>query len=177
VALRVLAMESTFATGHLLLRAPGQRTAGLPRPFPVGEYGFQQVRSLVYLGAVITNGLYRQEVVHHRVRRARRSVAAILPLLLLFRFSRAIVVPALVCEVATTASTKRARATFRREAAILPTALLATARRPEARVPRLTQAVRRSRINYSGHISREPPGHLLRRALDFDLHRRKVGRP
>jgi hypothetical protein len=76
----------------------------------VGE--LQQLRT----GRQVTGyGLHRQAVVHHRVRQAQRSVAAILPLLhrypvpprLLFHFYRSIVVPALVYEVATTASTKR----------------------------------------------------------------------
>ena len=193
--LRRLTMELNFNKSELLYREPGAEVVNPLGQVQVGPYQFQQVQRLEYLGALITDGLHRQLIAHHRINRAKRSVAAILPTLhrhplppaVIFRVYRTVVLPALSYELATTASTKRARESLRREANILLKAMLASARRPRVGVPRIARlgrrkgsivkAVRSARIHFAGHTMRRPEGHVLQRARDLDLRRRKVGRP
>ena len=109
-----------------------------------------------------------------------------MPPKLLHRFFKTIVLPACAYELATHASTKRGRTSLRREAGIMYRAMIATARNPAAgqgltarhyHQASITRAVRHSRLRLQGHILRRPAGHPLRRALELDLGRKKVGRP
>ncbi|KAK3929163.1 Major yolk protein [Frankliniella fusca] len=77
--------------------------------------------------------------------------------------------------------------TLRRQAGVMTGALMASARRPQRGLVRLvgeerrkasiTRAIRGARVRYWGHILRCPPAHPLRRVLQFEVGRKKVGRP
>ncbi|KAK3924607.1 Transposon TX1 uncharacterized 149 kDa protein [Frankliniella fusca] len=177
-----------------LLRWPGWEDPDpLPRPIRIGGLEMQQVESLLYLGAFISSHLSRQGGVRHRVHRAQRTVAALLPTLrehtlpyaVLERLHATTILPAMAYELSTASDTQRSRATLRRENDVLLQAVLDTGRRPHLPPPgvrrpqavSVVRAVRKARISYLGHIRRRPPGYPLTIASRLDLGRKKVGRP
>ena len=92
---------------------------------------------------------------------------------------------AMAYELCTVASTKQGRMSLKRQGGVMPAAIFKKRRNPRGRPPDLnrirratiTSVVRQARVMYYGHILRRPEGHHLRRAMDLDLGRRKVGRP
>ncbi|KAK3914294.1 Transposon TX1 uncharacterized 149 kDa protein [Frankliniella fusca] len=191
---REIGLVLNYRKCEYLVRSPG---APDPEPFPrparVGQHQVQQVDRLVYLGVVITNQLSRQPGVHHRVRRMQLSATAILPTFrlhplpgdVLDRMYNTILLPSIQYDQAVGSTTRRSRATLRREAAVTLAALHATARHPgnprplppPSRAASVNRAIRAARVQFAGHIHRRPPGHPLRTALHLDLGRKKVGRP
>ncbi|KAK3910226.1 Transposon TX1 uncharacterized 149 kDa protein, partial [Frankliniella fusca] len=134
---RDIGLHLNYRKCEYMVRAPGAPDPGpLPRPTVVGHHQVQQVDRLVYLGAVITDRLSRQPGVHHRVRKMQLAATAILPTFrqhplpeaVLDRMFRTILLPSLRYEQAVGSTTRRSRATLRREAAVTLAALHATAR-------------------------------------------------
>ncbi|KAK3907141.1 Transposon TX1 uncharacterized 149 kDa protein [Frankliniella fusca] len=171
-----------------LVRQPGA-APGAPRVAHLAGLDIPWVDQLVYLGALVTSTLFRQPGIYHRVRKAQRTVAAILPALrahplpgsVLRRIHTTVVRPPIAYELSTGSDTQRTRASLRRADGVMRAALEGTAR-PGRPVPvpparSITRAVREARVKFRGHIARRPAGHILPRALAFDLHRRKIGRP
>ncbi|KAK3913124.1 Retrovirus-related Pol polyprotein from type-2 retrotransposable element R2DM, partial [Frankliniella fusca] len=187
---REIGLVLNYRKCEYLVRSPG---APDPEPFPrparVGQHQVQPVDRLVYLGAVITNQLSRQPGVHHRVRRMQLSATAILPTFrlhplpgdVLDRMYNTILLPSIQYDQAVGSTTRRSRATLRREAAVTLAALHATARHPgdprplppPSKAASVNRAIRAARVQFAGHIHRRPPGHPLRTALHLDLGRKK----
>ncbi|KAK3932338.1 Transposon TX1 uncharacterized 149 kDa protein [Frankliniella fusca] len=190
-----LGLALNFSKCEYMERLPGAVDPGpLPRPVQVADREVQQVAKIVYLGALLTAGLERRGVAYHRVVKAQRAVATLQPLLhrnplppaVVSRIYRTTVLASLSYE-SSTATTKATRMTLRRQAGVMTGALMASARRPqrglvrmvgeERRKASITRAIRGARVRYWGHILRCPPAHPLRRVLQFEVGRKKVGRP
>ncbi|KAK3920475.1 Transposon TX1 uncharacterized 149 kDa protein [Frankliniella fusca] len=190
--LAAVGLELNLRKSEYLVRSPVPDPLPLPRPAWLAGMEVPQVSQLVYLGALITTTLSRQPGVYHRVRRAQRSLAGLLPALraqalpvaALDELHRTVLRPAIDYELGTASETQRTRASLRRNDGLLLGALRATARparpgdQPPLRLQSAAASVRAARIRFRGHIARRPPGHPLRRALAFTAPGRlKQGRP
>ncbi|KAK3911482.1 Transposon TX1 uncharacterized 149 kDa protein [Frankliniella fusca] len=190
--LSAVGLDFKLRKSEYLVRSPVPDPLPLPRPAWLAGMEVPQVSHLVYLGALITATLSRQPGVYHRVRRAQRSLAGLLPALraqalpvaALDELHRTVLRPAIDYELGTASETQRARASLRRNDGLLLGALRATARparpgdQPPLRLQSAAASVRAARIRFRGHIARRPPGHPLRRALAFTAPGRlKQGRP
>ncbi|KAK3916527.1 Retrovirus-related Pol polyprotein from type-1 retrotransposable element R2 [Frankliniella fusca] len=191
-----LGLALNFRKCEYMERLPGAVDPGpLPRPVQMAGREVQQVARIVYLGALLTAGLERRGVAYYRVVKAQRAVATLQPLLhrnplppmVVSRIYRTTFLASHSYEQSSTATTKATRMTLRRQAGVMTGALMASARRPQRGLVRLvgeelrkasiTRAIRGARVRYWGHILRCPPAHPLRRVLQFEVGRKKVGRP
>lgn len=195
-AAALMGLELNLAKCEYLVRTPYPEPGlQLPRPFNIAGKEVPQVDQLLYLGALITSGLDRRGTAYQRIHKARRAVAALQPLLqrhplpprVVARIWCTAILPSISYAHATVATTKATRTTLRRQASVMVASLMALARRDPRRRARLrgvdkkkgsiTRAIRGCRVRYWAHIQRRPPGHPLRRVLDFEVGRKKQGRP